>query len=188
MVIDRATFIAAAVLIICCGHIIAAEPRADGFTFGTTNELVREAGRPPRAKSRAWRILEAATPGASYRVSVKHAAIGEIGAFCIAAWADTDGDGLADALIGTSELQQAKSANTWSSWEFTVDARHKTVFVGMTWEKPDTVLHYRMGKAPEGYAGLGETVYYATRSGSIPKRKASPRFSNIRVTRIRRQR
>ena len=188
MVLDKAIHTAVAVLLICCGHILAAEPRANGLTFGTIDELVREAGRPARAKSRAWRILEPATPDASYRVSVKHAAVGEIGAFSIAAWADTDGDGLADLLIGKSELQQARNANTWSSWEFSIDEKHKIVFVGMTWENPDTVLHYRRGDAPEGYTGLGKTVYYATRSGSIPRQKASPRFSNIRVTRIGSQR
>ena len=187
MAIDQSTHTAVAILLICCGHIIAAEPRANGFTFGTTDELVRKAGRPPRAKSRGWRILEPAIPGASYRVSVKHAAVGEIGAFCVAAWADTSGDGLADALIGNSELQQARNTNTWSSWEFSVDEKHKTVFVGMTWENPDTVLHYRRGDAPEGYMGLGETVYYAIQTGSLPRRKASPRFSNIRVNRIGKQ-
>ena len=170
------------------GAAAPSEPHANGFTFGTIDELVREAGRPVRAKSRAWRILEPARPGASYRVSVKHAAIGEIGAFCIAAWADTDGDELADALIGKSELQQARNADTWSSWEFDVDEKHKSLFVGMIWEDPNAVLHYGRSEAPEGYTGLGETVYYATRSGSIPRQKASPRFSNIRVTRIIRQR
>jgi hypothetical protein len=129
-----------------------------------------------------WMILpELSKPGV-YRLSIKHGAAGAQGAFYLTAWTDRDGDGLPDTEIAHSKKMTASKAGQWSSWEFT--SKVERIYVGNFWEQRGTLIYYTTER-PQGYQGLGKTLYCSKSFRQLPHVRATPRFTNIRVQRIR---
>ena len=129
-----------------------------------------------------WMIVpEFSGPGV-YRLSIKHGAAGPRGAFYLTAWTDRDGDGLPDTEIAHSKKMTATKAGQWSSWEFT--SKVDSIYVGNFWQQRGTLIYYATEK-PSGYRGLSETLYCSKSFRELPHFRATPRFTNMRVQRIR---
>lgn len=76
----------------------------------------------------------------------------------------------------------ATKAGQWSSWEFT--SKVETIYVGNFWEQRGTLIYYATEK-PQGYQGLSETLHCSKSFRKLPHVRAAPRFTNVRVQRIR---
>ncbi len=149
-----------------------------GAAFGTIGAEVTSTVRLGGHTCQVWRIRSSHAIGTRYRVSLKHAAAGDAGAFYLTAWADRRGDGTPDTRIGTSRLCRAGSKDEWSSWDF--ETKHKRVFVGNCWEVPPT-HYYQTAGYLAGYVGLSSTVYFARSRAEPPTSRTGPRYTNIRV-------
>ncbi len=128
-----------------------------------------------------WRILDEYADGDSYEVEIQHSMRGELGAFNFVAWADEDGDGLPDTLIGRSE-KVAKAAESWSRWSFETDS--KRVFVGYEFGRGTDIFSRRV-EPPPTYVGLSTNVYCCPNRGDAPIERARNYFTNMRVTAVR---
>lgn len=120
----------------------------------------------------------------SYSVSMAHAEAGPFGAFHYVAYADTDGDGLPDRLIGRSPLVTASAAGDWTGWQFTTD--QQVVFVGNAWTNPDTTIYLDQAgtdRRGETWRGLSNDVYVSGFFGGVPSWQSpfGPYLTNIRV-------
>jgi len=149
-----------------------------GSAFGTVDQEVTNATTVGH-RIQVWRILPKHAGVGRYRVSIKHAAGGEVGGFFITAWADTDGDGTPDTRIGSSPRICMKQPGQWSSWVFRT--KHEDVFVGNFWLKSTVRLYYQKGGSLSGYTGLDRKMYYAGSAQAPPVKRVSPRYTNIRV-------
>lgn len=125
-----------------------------------------------------WRILPEYLTASRYRVSVKHAAVGDLGAFSITAWLDSNNDGVPDTELATSPLFKGKPNDLWSSWEFST--KSKSVFVGIVLSPPKHYF-YQMGGVLEGYVGLSDRVFYTRQPDKPPINSTRPRYTNIRI-------
>jgi len=117
-------------------------------------------------------------------VSMAHAEAGPFGAFHYVAYADTDGDGLPDRLIGRSPLVTASAAGDWTDWQFTTD--QQVVFVGNAWTNPDTTIYLDQAESDrrgETWRGLSNDVYVSGFFGGVPSWQSpfGPYLTNIRV-------
>ncbi|MDA3884961.1 MAG: hypothetical protein PF638_05140 [Candidatus Delongbacteria bacterium] len=126
-----------------------------------------------------WEVLQDFTKKGEYEVSIKHAVAGEVGAFFIIAWADTNNDGKPDKEIGRSELKIVSKDGDWSSWNFKLDFNR--IFVGNTWKTSNEKVYYQNGGKVEGYSGLSNTLFYSRKFNGKPSQSTSPRFTNIKV-------
>jgi len=150
-------------------------------SIGVTKDEVSNSGRP-HAGVYVWKILESFSPSSSYRISIKHAAPGEDGAFHITLWADTDGDGVPDNEFASSPLLASEKSGDWSTWEFEVDSkgRFDALFVGWSLPVPRTMF-YQSGGDIQGYRGLSTDLYYARQRPGDNPRPIGRRYGNVRV-------
>ncbi len=122
-----------------------------------------------------WEVNPWKRTGDKMLLEAAHAAPGEEGGFRLVAYADSDGDGKPDRLIGESEYLQAEKAGEWSSWKF--ETEEKNIFVGMTWPKGSkTKVYYERALWPDGI--FPEVMYYRT-GPHAPK--ANPVLTNMRL-------
>ncbi len=129
--------------------------------------------------------LARATGRRRVRVSMAHPEAGPGGAFCYVAYADGDGDGKPDTLIGRSRMVSVSQAGAWSWWDLETDA--EAVFVGNAWPGANTPVYCRKLTAADregNWTGLGADVWVSGFFGADPDRKFWPYLSNIRVQRI----
>ena len=111
-----------------------------------------------------------------------HPEAGRFGAFHYVAYADTDGDGAPDRLIGNSPLAVAALPGAWTGWNFQTAA--ESVFVGNTWPHPRTAVYYcPSADAPAGWKGVGGDVYVSSVFGGVPSWASpyGPYLSNLQV-------
>ena len=154
-----------------------------GDAFGTVGDKVTNVTTVGHY-IQVWRILPAHAGPGRYRVSIKHARSGQAGGFFMTAWADTNGDGAPDTHIASSSRPSVKQAGEWSSWEF--QTKHENVFVGNFWLKATVHLYYQSGGSVKGYAGLSSDMYYSASPRNPPAKRTGPRYTNIRVTAVKR--
>ena len=113
---------------------------------------------------------------------MQHTTGGQRGSLYLTAWTDSKGDGLPDKSIGQKKKSVGK-AGDWSEWEFSTTS--SSIFVGYGWENLDTTVYYQSGgQPPEGYTGLGETVFVAGKRAGPPGRQLRPRFTNLQLRRV----
>jgi hypothetical protein len=127
-----------------------------------------------------WKVLAPWRCPGRYRLSVRHAAAGDNGAFALTAWTGREGDGLPDTCLGRSALLAAEKPGQWSHWEFVCG--DGPLFVGTASPRTGTMMFYENEyRPPEGFAGLNATMYFCRRPDAAPKEKAVPRFINMRL-------
>jgi hypothetical protein len=129
--------------------------------------------------------LPASQGARTYRVSMAHAGAGLLGGFCYVAYADTDGDGAPDELLGCSPLVTADKPGLWSSWTFRT--RHSRVFVGNTWPGDRAAVYQSLipgDDVGKNWHGLGGEVWVSGYFGGCPERRFTPYLTNLRVNLI----
>lgn len=146
-------------------------------TLGVVDPL--EQGRLMPHHTQVWKL----PPGSGqrqYTVEMAHPEAGTFGGFYYVAYADTDGDGVPDRLIGRSDLAQAATCGGWTKWNFTTDASR--VFVGNTWADADTTLYYGT-RDVTNWRGLGGEVYISGGFGLTPQSRwdYEPYLTNLRI-------
>jgi len=151
-----------------------APPAAAGIDQAITAEKVVD------HRVQAWKL----PPGKgrrTIRVSMAHAKAGEAGAFRYVAYADADGDGKPDTVIGHSPLAVAEKDGGWTSWQFTTD--RPVVFVGNTWWQGGTPIYCQPAADVDlHWKGLSSEVYVSGVFGGIPSATCPwPYYGNIRV-------
>lgn len=124
--------------------------------------------------SGVWEVTPPPPAGTEVVVELAHARSGEEGAFRFVVYADTDGDGLPDRLVGESSLVRAEKADQWSRWGFTAPGGR--IFVGSRWPLGNWVF---FGHPPWPEEGLGETMFYSR--GGVPRSRAR-RITNLRLS------
>lgn len=151
-----------------------------GTTLGATGTLVTHT-TPERVGCSVWKIHYLFSPGDRILVKIQHAAPGPNGAFCHTVWADTDSDGIPDALHGMSPVKEVQVAGEWSSHEFAVPEAAE-LFVGYTRLRPAKVFYQQgEGDGLAGYVGLDDRVFYTKSREGTPRRSRRHRYSNIVV-------
>lgn len=149
------------------------------LTIGTISNLVTNI-HDVKHKVQCWKIEPSYAKPGRWELSIQHVVMGSRGAFYLTAWTDTNNDGLPDRELDRSELMVAKQHGDWSSWGFT--AKSNSIFVGNCWTQRNELVFYQKGNpAPDGYNGLGNVNYYSRQFGTKPNRKATPRYTNIRL-------
>jgi len=124
--------------------------------------------------SGVWEVLPSPEEGTAVVVELAHARAGAEGAFRFVVYADTEGDGLPDRLVGESPLLRSDRPDQWSRWEFTAPGGR--IFVGSRWPLGNWVF---IGRPPWPEAGLGETMFYSR--GGVPRSRAR-RITNLRLS------
>ncbi|MDP8237182.1 MAG: glycosyltransferase family 39 protein [Candidatus Erginobacter occultus] len=124
--------------------------------------------------SGVWEVVPPPEEGTGVVVELAHARAGEEGAFRFVVYADTEGDGLPDRLVGESPLLRSERPDQWSRWEFTAPGGR--IFVGSRWPLGAWVF---IGAPPWPEGGLGETMFYSR--GGVPHSRAR-RITNLRLS------
>ena len=149
--------------------------------FGITKQEVSKISNTGH-NVQIWEVLQDFSRKGEYEISIKHAVAGEVGAFYIIAWADTNNDGKPDKEIGRSDLKIASKDGEWSFWNFKSD--FDRIFVGNTWKTSKEKVYYQNNGKVDGYSGLSKTVFYSRAFNGKPSQSTSPRFTNIKVKMI----
>ncbi len=143
-----------------------------------------KAGRvqvPPH-RVQVWKLPSDKVAGGrrTYEVRIPHPEAGAYGSFYYVAYADTDGDGKPDRLIGRSPLAVAGRPGAWTNWRFETD--YASVFVGNAWTNPNTSVYTRPAGSRRGDAAQ---VYVSPFLGAVPNWQGSgeywPYFGSIQV-------
>ena len=144
------------------------------------NELLTKGTYPTRGRYNlwAWEVKPELRPGTRVTVEVAHPLADQEGGFHIAAWADTDGDGIPDREIARSPFFAVRHPGDWSSFEFATE--RKKIFVGNSWPSDKFMLVYRSnGDWPLGTRNLENYFYY--RQDRRKLQRAGPAFTNMKV-------
>jgi hypothetical protein len=156
-------------------------------TVGTVGKTVMEAQKV-NATIMVWQVSPEYVKAGKYELSVQHVTAGQAGSFFLVAYTDSDMNGLPDELIAKSQRFRSLSDAKWSSWSFWAKSSHKNLFVGVAFDNTNQALiYYREDNPrnpsgpPEGYVGLGDTVYYTRSIGAKPDLKQERRYTNIRL-------
>ncbi len=148
-----------------------------------SSRVIREARTLPH-RVQVW-PLPAGKGERNISVAMSHPEAGQYGAFHYVAYADTDGDGRPDQIIGISPLATANQAGEWTNWDFRTD--EPQVFVGNAWTNPSVSQYYDShrpgpGRQP-GWTGLGGDVFVSGYFGGIPNFDYAydPYLTNLQV-------
>ncbi len=127
-----------------------------------------------------WELLTPVEKGVTLKMEMAHSRKGPSGSFRMAVYSDRDGDGFPDKLEAQSPLMEGTEPGQWSGWEFAAPGGR--IFLGSSWSLGNWVF-YERGAWPQPI--LGEVMYYAR--GGIPKNKAHPIITNLKVSRPSRE-
>ena len=136
----------------------------------------------PKHKLQLWKLSSKHFGQGRYIISVKHAAGGELGAFYITAWADTDNDGIPDTEIGHSDKKISDKRGIWSSWE--CDIPYQEIYVGNYWDNFPQKIYYTSRLAYESWKRIDNTMYFSMKIDNPSFKSISPRYTNIQVQKI----
>ena len=156
----------------------------DDFSAGFSSQRKTENTDRIGHCTQAWRLLDIPAGTVRIKLSVRHAAAGELGSFAYVLYGDDDGDGTPDRTIGTSSVY-ASEHGEWSWHIFEIPRPHPAgLYAGITWTPRDKkLISYARGMGTlHEWQGLEQRVWYAREAGEVPARKTdAPRASDLRI-------